>query len=159
MKWNRAMSSHSTMSSSVSSVAAASKIYKKLARHFLEHTETVHYDGKWRGGTSSFVSYVDFVKHWSRIRFGVHAPNLEMMPLTALEETLKALGAGSKATFHRPSLKNPDAVVLEIVDPKGILRYRGKVYHEYEDAEWFRISVRLACESALTSFRKDATAL
>ncbi len=130
-------------------------IFRKLAHHFLTNTETITFNGTWGAGPSRFPTYTEFVQHWTRKHMG-KPMDVGLTPIKAVETVLAALGSGSRATFHKADMRNPNAVMLEIVDPSGVVRYFRAVYHDHEDPEWFGISVRIACESAVAHLRKQS---
>jgi hypothetical protein len=136
-------------------------ILRKLARHFLSTKETITYqaDGTWSHNRKEFVSFPAYVAAWLKSKFGEHKL---LIPFNTLEATLKTMGPGSSATFTPCVTPTPaglaEAVVLEFHDPAGKQLYSGKVYYDYEDPEWFGISVRMACSvvngtSARSAFR------
>lgn len=123
-------------------------ILRKLTKHFLEHSETIMYrrDGTWSHNRNDFTSFPAYVAAWVKRHFGqdkIHATYM------MVEDTLMKLGPGSAAEFTPITAQTPaglaGAVNLRILDPHRTVLYSGNIYYDYEEPEWFGISVRMAC--------------
>lgn len=121
-------------------------------KHFLSVEEVIQYrhDGTWSHDNDQITTYPAYIAAWFKRRFGQESDVLTAFH--SMENTLITLGPGSSVKF----IPRGDAVGMEIRDSKDALRYKGHVYYDHEDMDWFQVSIRMACACALDTCPREA---